>query len=386
MVCIANHPIPYGIFSGIGAGRDVLAVCTVLGQAVLHGAMVRCTACGNQRLLRAVVGQCVCNRCRHDRDCSRCDGNGNLFAHGIAVRREGDEVSVGSHRKISGQIILRTRCPIDRPAATTDCIPLARRLARTRFARARCGAACGQLYAACRAIGYGRCNILAIRIHGPQCDRCDRHLLHGDIAHRLIRSIVPQLAIISLPEGIIRLQQIPDGQAIANYQPLDDFSLSPGGILDGDFAVHGQVVIYFVSVQIEDDRLVNGYRKAARHIFQQRQRIARIGGGEGGVKILVIGDCAVLRHTGSKCCSTFTHSVHDLVGVRLDDTFLGVEKTGSLRFDHPIVLLGKVDIFTVLVKQHTAIGKDCLQPGSITLFGAPHPIKDSVVQGCIFDA
>ena len=57
VVCIANHPIPHGICSGIGAGRDVLAVCTVLGQAVLHSAIVRHAARGNQRLLLAGIGQ-----------------------------------------------------------------------------------------------------------------------------------------------------------------------------------------------------------------------------------------------------------------------------------------------------------------------------------------
>ena len=57
VVCIANHPIPHGIRSGIGAGRDVLAVCTVLGQAVLHGATAGHTARSNQRLLLSGIGQ-----------------------------------------------------------------------------------------------------------------------------------------------------------------------------------------------------------------------------------------------------------------------------------------------------------------------------------------
>ena len=57
VVCIANHPIPHGIRSGIGAGRDAQAVCTVLGQAVLHGATAGHAACGNQRLLLAGIGQ-----------------------------------------------------------------------------------------------------------------------------------------------------------------------------------------------------------------------------------------------------------------------------------------------------------------------------------------
>ena len=107
---------------------------------------------------------------------------------------------------------------------------------------------------------------------------------------------------------------------------------------------------------------------------------------EGFGEILIIGDRAVLRHAGSKLCSTLTLSVHNVVGVRLDDTFLGVEKTGSNIFNMPILLTGKVDIFTVLVKQHTASGKDCLQPGSIHPLDAHHPIKDPIVQRCICDA
>ena len=57
MVCIANHPIPHGIFSGIGAGRDVLTICAVLGQAVLHGATAGHAARGNERLRLAGIGQ-----------------------------------------------------------------------------------------------------------------------------------------------------------------------------------------------------------------------------------------------------------------------------------------------------------------------------------------
>ena len=139
-------------------------------------------------------------------------------------------------------------------------------------------------------------------------------------------------------------------------------------------------------VQIEGDRLVDGHRNVAWHIPQQLQRIACLGGIEGGGKILIIGDRAVLRHAGGKGCSTFTRSVHNLVSVRLDDTSLGVEKNGSNIFNMPILLTGKVDIFTVLVKQHTVSGKDCLQPGSITRLGIRHPIENSVVQSCICDA
>ena len=79
------------------------------------------------------------------------DGDGDVGALGIAVRREGDAVGVPSHREIGGQLINRLRCPIDQLECTTDCIPLARKLAR-----ALSGAACGQLDAVCCAIGYGR--------------------------------------------------------------------------------------------------------------------------------------------------------------------------------------------------------------------------------------
>ena len=62
VVCIANHPIPHGICSGIGADRDVLAVCAVLGQAVLHGATAGHTARSNQRLLLSGIGQIFLRR------------------------------------------------------------------------------------------------------------------------------------------------------------------------------------------------------------------------------------------------------------------------------------------------------------------------------------
>ena len=62
MVFIANHLIPHGICSGIGAGRDVRAVCAVLGQAVLHGATAGHTARSNQRLLLSGIGQIFLRR------------------------------------------------------------------------------------------------------------------------------------------------------------------------------------------------------------------------------------------------------------------------------------------------------------------------------------
>ncbi len=62
VVCIANHPIPHGIRSGIGADRDDLAICTVLGQAVLHGATAGHTARSNQRLLLSGIGQIFLRR------------------------------------------------------------------------------------------------------------------------------------------------------------------------------------------------------------------------------------------------------------------------------------------------------------------------------------
>ena len=62
VVCIANHPIPHGICSGIGAGRDVLAVCAVLGQAVLHGGAIVRHARSNQRLLLSGIGQIFLRR------------------------------------------------------------------------------------------------------------------------------------------------------------------------------------------------------------------------------------------------------------------------------------------------------------------------------------
>ena len=62
MVFIANHPIPHGICSGIGAGRGVRAVCAVLGQAVLHGATAGHTVRSNQRLLLSGIGQIFLRR------------------------------------------------------------------------------------------------------------------------------------------------------------------------------------------------------------------------------------------------------------------------------------------------------------------------------------
>ena len=70
MVCIANHPIPHGIRSGIGAGGDVLTVCAVLGQAVLHGAAAGHAARGNQRLLLAGIGQIFLRCGRRDAACA----------------------------------------------------------------------------------------------------------------------------------------------------------------------------------------------------------------------------------------------------------------------------------------------------------------------------
>ena len=84
MVCISNHPIPHGIRSGIGAGRDGLAVCAVLGQAVLHGAIVRHTARGNQRLLLAGIGQIFLRCGRRDEACADVGllyRHNNILAH-----------------------------------------------------------------------------------------------------------------------------------------------------------------------------------------------------------------------------------------------------------------------------------------------------------------
>ena len=84
MVFIANHPIPHGIRSGIGADRDVLAVCTVLGQAVLHGAIVRHAARSNERLLLAGIGQVFLRCGRRDEVCAdvgRLYRHSNILAH-----------------------------------------------------------------------------------------------------------------------------------------------------------------------------------------------------------------------------------------------------------------------------------------------------------------
>ena len=84
MVCIANHPIPHGICSGIGAGGDVLAVCTVLGQAVLHSAIVRHAARSNERLLLAGIGQVFLRCGRRDEACAdvgRLYRYNNILAH-----------------------------------------------------------------------------------------------------------------------------------------------------------------------------------------------------------------------------------------------------------------------------------------------------------------
>ena len=84
VVCIANHPIPHGIRSGIGAGRDDLAVCTVLGQAVLHSAILRHATCGNQRLLLAGIGQVFLRYGRRDEACADVGllyRHSNILAH-----------------------------------------------------------------------------------------------------------------------------------------------------------------------------------------------------------------------------------------------------------------------------------------------------------------
>ena len=78
MVCIANHLIPHGICSGIGAGRDDLAICAVLGQAVLHGAIVRHDARSNQRLRLSGIGQVFLRCGRRD---AACADVGLLYRH-----------------------------------------------------------------------------------------------------------------------------------------------------------------------------------------------------------------------------------------------------------------------------------------------------------------
>ena len=59
-----------GICSGIGAGRDALTVCAVLGQAVLHGAAAGHAARGNERLLLAIIGQVFLRCGRRDAVCA----------------------------------------------------------------------------------------------------------------------------------------------------------------------------------------------------------------------------------------------------------------------------------------------------------------------------
>ena len=85
VVCIANHPIPHVICSGIGAGRDVLAVCAVLGQAVLHGAIVR-HARSNQRLLLSGIGQIFLRRGSGEGGGSLVHLDGRFAGHGRIFR------------------------------------------------------------------------------------------------------------------------------------------------------------------------------------------------------------------------------------------------------------------------------------------------------------
>ena len=99
MVCISNHPIPHGIRSGIGAGRDDLAVCTVLGQAVLHSAILRHATCGNQRLLLAGIGQVFLRYGRRDEACADAGPlyrHNNILAHLL--------VTVAGGQKAEGMI------------------------------------------------------------------------------------------------------------------------------------------------------------------------------------------------------------------------------------------------------------------------------------------
>ena len=94
VVFIANHPIPHGIRSGIGAGRDDLAVCTVLGQAVLHSAILRHAACGNQRLLLANIGQVFLRYGRRDEACADAGllyRHSNILAHLLVAVASGQK-------------------------------------------------------------------------------------------------------------------------------------------------------------------------------------------------------------------------------------------------------------------------------------------------------
>ena len=99
VVCIANHPIPHGIRSGIGADRDVLTVCAVLGQAVLHGAIVRHAARSNERLHLSGIGQVFLRCGRRDAVCADAGllyRHSNILAHLL--------VAVAGGRKAEGMI------------------------------------------------------------------------------------------------------------------------------------------------------------------------------------------------------------------------------------------------------------------------------------------
>ena len=105
-------------------------------------------------------------------------------------------------------------------------------------------------------------------------DALDGRWQYADIAHCLNRCNGPR-AIQTTPERISFFQQLADTHAFNfDNQIFDDLAASSGGVLERDFAVHGQSMDG-VAVQIEDERFFGGHCNV-NHIRQQPQRAALV--------------------------------------------------------------------------------------------------------------
>lgn len=128
-------------------------------------------------------------------------------------------------------------------------------------------------------------------------DILDGHLLHADVAHRLTRYKGPRV-IQTTPERIAFFQQVADGQAInIDYQIFGDLARSLGGILERDFAVHGQRMDG-VAVQIEGEQFIDVHRNV-NHRRHQLHRAA-IRSAEGFLQVRVKGHRVARRHAGNE--------------------------------------------------------------------------------------
>ena len=75
-----------------------------------------------------------------------------------------------------------------------------------------------------------------------------------------------------------------------------------------------------------------------------------------------------------------------IMGVGLDNAFFTVNKGDiyvfSLSFNLPICFIFDINIFAVLIKEHTSVGKNGFQPRIIKVSGTQITVDNSVMQSC----